>query len=123
MPELREYLKFNADFPEVQLAPYRAYLYHRWAFPFQALVVVLFGAPLSIVFSRRGVIGGVAGAIFLYAALLLSTYLFLALGKGWRMNAVASAWIPNAFFFAIGLALLYFRSTNRDLPSLTFKRK
>ncbi len=123
VPELREYLKFNADFPEVQLAPYRAYLYHRWAFPFQALVVVVFGAPLSIVFSRRGVIGGVAGAIFLYAGLLLSTYLFLALGKGWRMNAVASAWIPNAFFSAIGLALLYFRSTNREMPSLTFKRK
>ncbi len=123
VPELREYLKFNADFPEVQLAPYRAYLYHRWAFPFQALIVVFFGAPLSIVFSRRGVIGGVAGAIFLYAGLLLSTYLFLALGKGWRMNALAAAWIPNAVFFAIGLALLYFRSTNREMPSLTFKRQ
>lgn len=123
VPELEEYLRFNGDFPEVQLAPYRAYLYHRWAFPFQALVVVFIGAPLSIVFSRRGVVGGVAGAIFLYAGLLLSTYLFLALGKGWRMNAIASAWIPNAVFFGIGLILLYFRSTNRDLPSLTFKRK
>ena len=122
VPELREYLEFNADFPEVQLAPYRAYLWHRWAFPFQALVVVFLGAPLSIVFSRRGVIGGVAGAIFLYAGLLLSTYLFLALGKGWRMNAIAAAWIPNAFFFAVGFALLYFRSTNREFPSLTFKR-
>ena len=123
VPELREYLNFNGDFPEVQLAPYRAYLHHRWAFPVQAFVVVFLGAPLSIVFSRRGVIGGVAAAIFLYAGLLLSTYLFLALGKGWRMNAIASAWIPNAVFFAIGLLLLYFRSTNRDLPSLSFKRK
>ena len=123
VPELNEYLRFNSDFPEVQLAPYRAYLHHRWAFPFQALIVVFIGAPLSIVFSRRGVIGGVAVAIFLYAGLLLSTYLFLALGKGWRMNAIASAWVPNAVFFAIGLLLLYFRSTNRDLPSLTFKRK
>ncbi|MEO7317942.1 MAG: LptF/LptG family permease [Chthoniobacteraceae bacterium] len=123
VPELREYLRFNGDFPEVQLAPYRAYLYHRWAFPFQALVVVFIGAPLAIVFSRRGVVGGVAAAIFLYAGLLLSTYLFLALGKGWRMNAIASAWVPNAFFFVLGLILLYFRSTNRDLPSLTFKRK
>ena len=123
VPELNEYLRFNGDFPEVQLAPYRAYLYHRWAFPFQALIVVFIGAPLAIVFSRRGIVGGIAGAIFLYAGMLLSTYLFLALGKGWRMNALASAWIPNAFFFGIGLVLLYFRSTNRDLPSLTFKRK
>lgn len=123
VPELEEYLHFNNDFPEVQLAPYRAYLYHRWAFPFQAFIVVFIGAPLSIVFSRRGIVGGVAGAIFLYAALLLSTYFFLALGKGSRLNALAAAWIPNLFFFAIGLVLLYLRSTNRDLPALTFKRK
>ncbi len=123
VPELREYLDFNGDFPEEQLAPYRAYYFHRWAFPFQALVVVIFGAPLAIVFSRRGAVGGIAAAIFLYAGLMLSTYLFLALGKGWRMNALASAWVPNAVFFVLGLILLYFRSTNRDLPSLTFKRK
>ena len=85
--------------------------------------MVFIGAPLAIVYSRRGVVGGVAAAIFLYAGLLLSTYLFLALGKGWRLNALASAWVPNAFFFVIGMILLYFRSTNRDLPSLTFKRK
>ncbi len=123
VPELNEYLRFNSDFPELQLAPFRAYLCHRWAFPFQALIVVFFGAPLSIVFSRRGVVGGVAGAIFLYAGLLLSTYFFLALGKGWRINAIAAAWVPNIVFFIVGLVLLYFRSTNRDLPSLTFKRK
>ena len=121
--ELNEYLHFNSDFPEVQLAPFRAYLYHRWAFPFQALIVVFIGAPLAIVFSRRGVIGGVAAAIFLYAGLLLSTYLFLALGKGWRINALVSGWGPNAFFFLIGLALLYYRSTNRDFPTLKIKSK
>ena len=47
---------------------------------------------------------------------------FLALGKGWRISALASAWVPNAFFFLVGLVLLYFRSTNRDLPSLSFRR-
>jgi lipopolysaccharide export system permease protein len=122
IPELHDYLRYNGDFPEVQLAPYRAYLHYRWALPFQAIVVVFLGAPLAIVFSRRGLVGGVAGAIFLYAALILATYLFLALGKGWRISALASAWLPNAFFFLVGLVLLYFRSTNRDLPSLSFKR-
>jgi lipopolysaccharide export system permease protein len=123
IPELHDYLRFNGDFPEVQLAPFRAYLHHRWALPFQALVVVFLGAPLAIVFSRRGVIGGVAAAIFLYAALILATYFFLALGKGWRISALVSAWVPNTFFFLIGLVLLYFRSTNRDLPSFSFRRK
>jgi LPS export ABC transporter permease LptG len=123
IPELREYLRFNADFPEVQLAPYRTYLHHRWATPFQAFVVVFLGGPLSIVFSRRGIFGGVAAAIFLYAGLLLSTYLFLAFGKGWRINALAAAWTPNAIFLLVGLLLLYFRSTNRGLPSHFLKSK
>jgi lipopolysaccharide export LptBFGC system permease protein LptF len=64
----------------------------------------------------------VAAAILLYAALILATYLFLALGKGWRIPALTAAWVPNTFFFLVGLVLLYFRSTNRDLPSLSFKR-
>ena len=121
VPELKDYLRFNSDFPEVQLAPYRAYLYYRWAFPFQCLIVVFLAAPLAIVYSRRGVVGGVAGAIFLYAGLMLSTYLFLALGKGWRINAIAAAWIPNSIFFCIGMILVYFKATNRDLPSFKFK--
>ena len=50
--------------------------------PLQCLVVIFLSGPLAIVFSRRGVIGGVASAMLLYAGLLLSTYLFLALGKG-----------------------------------------
>jgi LPS export ABC transporter permease LptG len=116
VPELRAYLKHNDDFPPVQLAPYHAYLFHRWAFPWQCFIVVLIGAPLSIVFSRRGVIGGVAAAMCLYALLLLSTYLFLALGKGYRVNAELSGWLPNIVFVVLGLALLHLRATNRELP-------
>lgn len=123
IPELRDYLRHNDDFPPVQLAPYNSYLQHRWAFPWQCFVVVLVGAPLAIVFSRRGVIGGVAAAMCLYSILLLSTYLCLALGKGYRLSAALAAWSPNAGFAVIGLILLHFRSTNRDLPNLWFFKK
>jgi LPS export ABC transporter permease LptG len=116
IPELRDYLKHNNDFPPVQLAPFQTYLFHRWAFPWQCLIVVFIGAPLSIVFSRRGVIGGVAAAMCLYAALLLSTYLFLALGKGYRIEAGTAAWAPNIFFVLLGLILLQRRAHNRELP-------
>jgi len=115
VPELRSYLAFNRDFPAVQLAPFRTYLYHRFAVPFQCLVVIFTAAPLAIVFSRRGVIGGVAAAMVLYAGLLLSTYFFLALGKGHRLDPLLAAWIPNAFFLLIGIVLLYLRGSNREL--------
>jgi lipopolysaccharide export LptBFGC system permease protein LptF len=121
VPELREYLQNNADFSPAQIAPYTTYLQHRLAVPFQCLVVVFIGAPLSIVFSRRGVVGGVAAAMLLYAALLISTFLFLALGKGARLDAYLAAWLPNALFLVIGLVLLFFRTTNRDFPTLSLR--
>jgi LPS export ABC transporter permease LptG len=118
VPELREFLANNADFPAVQLAPYRTYQQHRLALPMQCAVVVLLAGPLAIVFSRRGVVGGVAAAMGLYATFLLTTYLFLALGKGARLNPVLAAWIPSAIFLFIGLVLLYFRGSNREFRLL-----
>lgn len=118
--ELRDYLLYNGDFPAVQLAPYRTYLADRFANPWTCLVVVFLAAPLGIVYSRRGVLGGVAGCLTLFFLLFMCHYLFLAFGKGGRVTPVLAAWIPNSTFFAIGLLLLYMRSTNRDLPKLAF---
>ncbi len=115
VPQLRAYLAFNSDFPAAQLAPFRTYMQHRFAVPLQCLVVIFLAGPLAIVFSRRGVIGGVAAAMLLYGGLLLSTYFFLALGKGYRIGPIAAAWVPNAVFFVVGVVLLYFRGSNRDL--------
>ena len=115
VPQLRAYLDFNRDFPAAQLAPFRTYLHHRLAVPFQCLVVILTAAPLAIVFSRRGVLGGVAAAMLLYAGLLLSTFLFLALGKGHRLDPMLAAWIPNGLFLIVGVTLLYLRGSNREI--------
>jgi LPS export ABC transporter permease LptG len=120
VPELREYMRFNFDFPPVQLAPYQANLADRYALPFQCLVAVFIAAPLGIVFNRRGVIGGVAGAITLLVVMLMSHSFFLMLGKGMRLNPSFSPWIPNIALGFIGLMLLWYRSTNRDFPKFTF---
>jgi len=121
VPELRDYLRVNSDFPEVQLAPFRTYEEHRMAVPLQCLVVIFIAGPLAIVFSRRGVVGGVATAMLLYAAMLLSTYFFLALGKGHRVSPIVAAWFPNVFFLLVGIVLLYFRGSNRELKLLWWK--
>jgi hypothetical protein len=42
------------------------------------------------------------------------THFFLALGEGNRIPAWIAAWTPNLLFAAIGLYLLYLRSTNRE---------
>ncbi len=114
VPELRNYLHFNADFPSTLLAPFKTHLQYRMALPWTCLVVVFIAAPLGIGFSRRGVLSSVASSIILVFSMNVLTHLFLALGEGSRISAWTAAWLPNLGFAVIGLYLLYLRSTNRD---------
>jgi lipopolysaccharide export LptBFGC system permease protein LptF len=114
LPELRDYLTFNADFPEALLAPFRTHYHYRIALPWTCLVVALIAAPLGVGFSRRGVLTSVATAILLIFALNFSTHLFLALGEGARIPAWIAGWAPTIVFGTIGLYLLQLRSSNRD---------
>ena len=86
-------------------------------------MVVLFAAPLGIVYSRRAVLGGVASSVGLFFVMIFATNFCLALGKGARLAPQIAAWLPNALFACIGLVLLYYRSTNRDLPKFGFGRR
>ena len=118
VPQLEHYLRANADFPESNLAEYQTQLWYRFALPWNVLVVILVASPMCIVFSRRGVFGGVAGGLFLFIGLFASTNIFLALGQGSRIIPVVAAWAPAASFLLIGLVFLYLRTTNRPLPIL-----
>src|SRR5213082_701218 len=82
LPELREYLHFNSDFPVPLLAPFRTHLQYRIALPWTCLVVVCVAAPLGIGYSRRGVLASVASAVVLVFSMNFLTHLFLALGEG-----------------------------------------
>ncbi len=118
IPELRDYLQYNSDFPVARLAPYRTQLAYRWALPWVSLLVVFLAAPLGIVYSRRGILGGVALAIGLFFSLAFVSSLFIAFGKGGRISPFIAAWGPLMLYFGIGFLLLWYRSTNRDLPKL-----
>ena len=114
LPELRDYLNFNSDFPHTLLAPFRTHYHYRIALPWTCLVVALIAAPLGVGFSRRGVLASVASAILLVFALNFSTHFFLALGEGDRIPAWIAGWAPAIVFGTIGLYLLQLRTSNRD---------
>jgi LPS export ABC transporter permease LptG len=118
VPELRDYLVFNSDFPATLLAPFATHLQYRLALPWTCLVITLIAAPLGIGYSRRGILSSVASAIGLVFAMNFATHLFLALGEGARIPNWAAAWTPNILFGALGLLLLYYRATNREPPRL-----
>jgi lipopolysaccharide export system permease protein len=126
VPELRQYLHFNADFPATLLAPFKTHLQYRLALPWTCLVVVFIAAPLGIGFSRRGILSSVATSIILVFSMNFLTHLFLALGEGYRVASWTAAWAPNVFFAVIGLYLLYLRATNREglgFPTLFSRRR
>jgi LPS export ABC transporter permease LptG len=116
VPELRDYLKYNADFPANRLAAYHTHWHYRWAMPAVCFLVIFVAAPCGIVYSRRGVLGGVALAIGLFFSLVFFSNLFVALGKGGRVSPFTAAWGPMIAFFMVGVVLLWMRSTNREMP-------
>jgi lipopolysaccharide export LptBFGC system permease protein LptF len=118
VPELRDYLGSNADFPPTLLAPFATHLQYRMALPWTCLVIAFIATALGIGYSRRGILSSVAAAIIIVFSMNFVTHLFLALGEGARIPDWAAAWTPNVLFGALGLVLLYYRATNRDPPRL-----
>lgn len=118
VPELRDYLGYNADFPPTLLAPFQTHLQYRLALPWTCLVIAFIATALGIGYSRRGILSSVAAAIIIVFSMNFVTHLFLALGEGARIPDWAAAWTPNILFGALGLVLLYYRSTSREPPRL-----
>ncbi|MEO6848508.1 MAG: LptF/LptG family permease [Chthoniobacterales bacterium] len=118
VPELEEYLYYNSDFPPRRLAAYRTQLQNRWALPWVCLVSILLAGPLGIVYTRRGILGGVSGAIGAFFGLVFISSLFVTLGKGSYINPWVAAWGPLGAFFILGVILTWMKSTNRELPKI-----
>jgi LPS export ABC transporter permease LptG len=118
VPELKNYLYYNHDFPKTRLAPFLTHLYYRWALPWTCLIVMFLAGPLGIVYSRRSILSGVALAVLLFAGLLFLSNLCLALGKGARCAPWIAAWGPNLLFSGIAFFLLWVKATGRELPKI-----
>ncbi len=114
--ELVSYLKAHGALASEKLAAFRVHFFHRFSYPWLCFIAALVAAPLGISFSRRGVLGGVAGAIFFLGALLFLKQFFLSLGKGLHLAPWLCVWMPHIILAAAGLFLLHYRSINRDIP-------
>ena len=118
VPELLSYLRTNASLPARSLAKYEAALHWRFALPCRCFLLVLLAAPLGIISSRRGLLGGVTTAVGLFVLLFFCSAVLLKAGEGLTLPPAVGAWLVNALFLAIGLTTLWLRSSNRSLPSL-----
>ena len=121
VPDLISYIRGNSAYGQRKLAPYLTHLFYRFTFPWQCLVVVLFAAPLSVVFSRRGLVGGLSMAVIFFFVLMFMDNLFLNLGKSNVIPPFISVWLPHLLLGSIGIYLFKLRSQNRELPKLSIK--
>ena len=117
IPGLTTYLKSNPDYDERSLAPFRTNWWYCWAEPLSCLVIVLIAAPLGIVYSRRGVLGGVAASIVIFALIYVLSGSLVAAGQGGYLPPVVAAWGTDFIFASVGAVLLWARARNRELPT------
>ncbi len=121
VPDLISYHKAHHEKDKTGLAPFRTHLYHRFALPFQCLVLALVAAPLGIAYSRRGSLGGIAASIFIFFSMIFVNDVFLNLGKGGHLPPWLTVWIPNLIYAALGGLMLYLRSQNKELPKFSLR--
>ena len=118
MPGLAMYLSANQEMAAKDLASFRTNFWNIFADPLTCFAMVLVAAPLGIVYSRKGVLGGVAGAVVIFALMYITKGTAMALGQGNHMPAAIAAWASNIFVASTGLVLLWFRCRNREVPKI-----
>lgn len=121
VPDLISYIRANSSYGSKKLASFWTHLFYRFALPWQCVVVIMFSAPLAVVFSRRGLVGGIANAVLLFFALMFLDNLFLNLGRSARIPAFFAVWFPHLILGALGVWLFRLRSQNKELPRLSFR--
>jgi lipopolysaccharide export system permease protein len=99
---LRTHLELNRRDRALLETQFHARLAQPWTCLVVALVALPFGANTN---SRRNVLVGVASSIFIVFSYFVLLRVGLALGTGGYIPSWVAAWLPNAFFAALGLFL------------------
>lgn len=116
LPGLTMYLNAHSEAGDEALAKFRTNWWYIFSEPLTCLALIMVAAPLGIVYSRKGVMGGVAAAIIVFALMYVMRGSFIALGHRGVLPPFFAAWGTNTFVAAIGVFLLWYRARNREVP-------
>ncbi len=118
IPGLTMYLNANSKEDDRKLAAFRTNWWYVLAEPAACIVLMLVSAPLGIVYSRRGGMGGVTSAIAVFALMFVMRGTFLAMGHSSRMPPFFAAWTTNIVIGTVGFAMLWIKAQNREVPKI-----
>lgn len=116
--DLVSYLRSNESLPDRSLARYRSTLHSRFATPFRCFLMVLLAAPLAMVSSRRGVLGGISAAVGMFVLVYFLSVSMQKLAEGSYLSPAMGSWTVPLLAAAAGSWILWMRTANRELPSL-----
>ncbi len=105
--ELVGFLGTHQHLSREKIARVQVDLHSRIAMPWTCLVVMLLGIPFGAQTGRKGAFLGVVLALSLFFGFYTSINVALAIGKKQMIAPWLAGWLPNLFFFAIGLVLIY----------------
>ncbi|MGB0775353.1 MAG: LptF/LptG family permease [Akkermansiaceae bacterium] len=115
IPELNSWLKAHEGVEWANKLPYLTQWHYRFAQPWICMVVIILAAPLGIVFSRRGIGGGVSVAFLLCTGILFTSPVFLTVGEAGHLPAALAAWGTNILFSLIAIYLFSRRVAGRPI--------
>ena len=105
--ELREQIAYKQEAGQISRKE-RVKLYHKTAYPFAAVVVVMLGAPIAIRFGKSGFFAGLVIAFFLsfiYWALSFAT--LEGLSESGKLHPFFACWGANIAYAVAGCILIW----------------
>ena len=105
--ELREQITYKQEAGQISRKE-QVKLYHKTAYPFAAVVVVMLGAPIAIRFGRAGFFAGLVIAFFLsflYWALSFAT--LEGLSESGKLHPFLACWGANILYAAVGSVMIW----------------
>ena len=105
--ELREQITYKQEAGQISRKE-QVKLYHKTAYPFAAVVVVMLGAPIAIRFGRAGFFAGLVIAFFLsfiYWALSFAT--LEGLSESGKLHPFLACWGANILYAVVGGVMIW----------------
>ena len=105
--ELREQITYKQEAGQIYRKE-RVKLYHKTAYPFAAVVVVMLGAPIAIRFGRAGFFAGLVIAFFIsfiYWALSFAT--LEGLSESGKLHPFLACWGANILYAIAGSIMIW----------------
>ena len=105
--ELREQIAYKREAGQISRRE-QVKFYHKTAYPFATVVVVMLGAPIAIRFGRAGFFAGLVIAFFLsfiYWALSFAT--LEGLSENGKLHPFLACWGANILYAAVGSIMIW----------------